>query len=149
MSGIMSRWVVSQEHQVSPGDLESHGTVSDKAIEHWVESVRLAYLELCTLLRQTAEESNLELVSRVTTLPRGSALGNPTDVLVTATAAEFRPDEFAISVRVRPSGGHRELPVNARCVIRIEDPTTGEAHELGNDIRDELIALEHSARHFN
>lgn len=145
----MTRWVVSQEYEVTHDDREPDGSVSDEAIERWVEQARLAYLELCTLLRQVTAESNLELVSRVATLPRGSALGSPTDVLVTATAAEFRPDEFAISVRLRPGGGDRELPVNARCVIRIEDPMTGEARELGNDIRDELIALEHSAHYFN
>jgi hypothetical protein len=31
----------------------------------------------------------------------------------------------------------------------LEDPVTGEARELGDEIRDELIALEHSAAHFN
>lgn len=39
--------------------------------------------------------------------------------------------------------------MNTTCRIHLEDPATGAAHELGTEIRDELIALEHSARYFN
>jgi hypothetical protein len=31
----------------------------------------------------------------------------------------------------------------------LEDPVTGEARDLGDEIRDELIALEHGAQHYN
>jgi hypothetical protein len=33
--------------------------------------------------------------------------------------------------------------------VSLEDPATGEAREIGDDIRDELIALEHAAAHYN
>lgn len=35
------------------------------------------------------------------------------------------------------------------CTVELEDPTTGTVLEIDNEIRDELIALEQSARHFN
>ncbi|MDQ1511177.1 MAG: hypothetical protein QOG50_3021 [Actinomycetota bacterium] len=35
--------------------------------------------------------------------------------------------------------------INATCEVSLEDPETGEACELGNDVRDELIALAHAA----
>jgi hypothetical protein len=33
--------------------------------------------------------------------------------------------------------------------VRLEDPVTHVARELGNDVRDELIALEQGAQEFN
>jgi hypothetical protein len=33
--------------------------------------------------------------------------------------------------------------------VRLEDPITGDAQPLGDEIRDELIALAHAARHYN
>jgi len=37
----------------------------------------------------------------------------------------------------------------APIVIRLEDEVTGEVRELGEEIRDEVIAREHSAGQFN
>jgi hypothetical protein len=62
--------------------------------------------------------------------------------VVTATAAELRPTSFTISVRLRPIDGDQEVPRNAAWVVSLPA-------ELGTDIRDELIALEHAAQHFN
>jgi hypothetical protein len=39
--------------------------------------------------------------------------------------------------------------VNATCVMRLVDPAAGEPRELGDEVRDELIALEHAAEHYN
>lgn len=149
MSGIMTRWLVLQTHHVTDQELDADGTVSDETVERWVTAARLAYLDRCSLLRQVQEQSGLVLSYRPGTLPRGTLLGRPTDVVVTASASEVRPSSFTISVRLRPGGGDRDLPVNAACVVRLEDPATGEARELGKGIRGELIALEHSATHFN
>jgi len=148
MSGIMTRWPVLQAHAVTEHDLDAEGTISDDTVQRWVAAARLAYLDRCAVLR-AQEQSGLVLRHRPGALSRGALLGRPTDVVVTASATEVRPTSFTISVRLRPGGGDRELPVNATCVIDLEDELTGEARELGTEIRDELIALEHSAMHFN
>jgi acyl-CoA thioesterase FadM len=148
MSGIMTRWPVLQEHAVTESDLDAEGTISDETVQRWVSAALLAYLDRCTVLR-AQERSGLVRSHRPGALPRGALLGRPTDVVVTASATEVRPTSFTISVRLRPGGGDREIPVNATCVIGLEDQLTGEARELGTEIRDELIAIEHSATHFN
>jgi acyl-CoA thioesterase FadM len=148
MSGIMTKWVVLQEHPVTAQELDAAGTVSDEAVERWITAARLAYLDHCPVL-QAQEEAGLVLRHRPGTLPPGALLGRPTDVVVTASASEVRPNSFTISVRLRPGGGERDQPMNATCVIRLEDSSTGDARELGDEIRDELIALEHAAEHYN
>jgi hypothetical protein len=148
MSGIMTRWLVLQEHPVTAADLDDTGAVSDDAVDRWVAGARSLYLDRCAVLRER-RESGFELRHRAVNRPRGALLGRPNGVVVTASASEFRPNSFTISVRVRSIGAERDAAVNAACAIRLEDPTTGEVGELSNDVRDELIALEHSARHFN
>jgi hypothetical protein len=39
--------------------------------------------------------------------------------------------------------------VNTSCVVSLEKEDTGTLRDLGTDVRDELIALEHAAAHFN
>jgi hypothetical protein len=50
-------------------------------------------------------------------------------------------------VPLRPTDGDGDDAINAACEVSLEEPETGEAPELGDDIRDELIALEHAASH--
>ncbi|MEH1128320.1 hypothetical protein [Micromonospora sp. CPCC 206061] len=149
MSGIMTKWAVLAEYPVSEQDLDAAGVVSDEALVRWVDAARQAYLDGCPTLAAAGREPGVALRHRTAALPSGALLGRPADIVVTASAKEFRPASFTIAVRVRPGGGDREMPVNASCVIRLEDTATGEARELGNEIRDELIALEQSASHYN
>jgi acyl-CoA thioesterase FadM len=149
MSGMMTRWLVLDEHSVTGQDVDHDGTVSDEAVERWVNAARLAYLDRCTLLRQEQAQSGLELTYRNRALPGGPLLGRPSSVVVTASASEVSPSSFTISVRLRPLGGDRETVVNTSCVVRWPDAPSGEARQLDKAIRDELIALEHSATHFN
>lgn len=143
MGGIMSKWVVLQEHPLAGG------AVSDETVQRWVAAARQAYLDQCQMLHETARAAGLVVRHRDATLPPGGSLGYPAQVVVTATASEVRPSSFTIAVRLRPIGGDREMPANASCVIRLEEPATGAARELGTPVRDELIALEHSAQHYN
>jgi acyl-CoA thioesterase FadM len=146
---FVSRWPVLQEHPVTADDLAADGVVRDESVARWVAGARSAYLRRCAVLRQVGEESGLELQDRVADLPPGAALGRPAAVVVTAGVREVWPSSFAMAVRLRPVGGDRDLAVNATCILRLVDPTTGEPRELGAEVRDELIALEHSAEHFN
>ena len=38
---------------------------------------------------------------------------------------------------------------SASCTVSFVDPANGEPGELGDAVRDELIALAHTAQHFN
>lgn len=138
-----------REHPVAAHELDDGGAVGDAAVERWVASARQEYLDRCVVLRQVRERSGLELTSRAGELPRGVLLGRPTSVAVSASASELWPSSFTISVRLRPLGGDRDTALNTTCVVSLVDAVTGEAHPLGKEVRDELIALEHSARHFN
>ncbi|MCW6010935.1 hypothetical protein K1W54_41270 [Micromonospora sp. CPCC 205371] len=145
----MTKWAVLQEHQVGERDLDAAGAVSDDALARWVDAAREAYLDGCPTLLAAGREPGVALRHRTAALPSAALLGRPEDVVVTASVKEFRPASFTIAVRVRPGGGDREMPLNASCVIRLDDTATGEARELGNEIRDELIALEQGASYYN
>lgn len=143
VSGIASRWVIGQEHVVGPADLDAGGAVSDAAVERWAAAVLEAYLDRCARLPRAAVRR------RAGTMPRGALLGRPADVYITASVKEFRPASFTVGVRMRPGGGDVETPVNAAWVVTLVDERTGELVELGDDVRDELIALEHAAAYMN
>jgi hypothetical protein len=64
MSGMTTRWLVLDEHAVTGQGVDHDGTVSDEAVERWVNAARLAYLERWTLLRQEQAQSGLELAYR-------------------------------------------------------------------------------------
>ncbi|MGI5216203.1 hypothetical protein [Plantactinospora sp. CA-290183] len=149
MTGIMTRWLVLHEYAVEERDRTADGDVTDEAVQRWVDAAWTAYLEHCPVLGRRRERAGLVLRHRTGRLPCGAELGRPTEVVVTASATEIQPSSFAISVRLRPVGGERELPVDVTCRLRLEDEATGEAQELGTGVRDELIALEHSATRFN
>jgi hypothetical protein len=133
MSRILSKWVVLQEYE-----LDGTTAVDDELVRQWMAAARDAYLDRCEVLRR----SGLELGYRAGAVPSAELLGHPRDVVVTATATEFRPTSFTISVRIRPGGGEHEMPLNTTWVVSATS-------ELGNEIRDELIALEHAAEHYN
>jgi acyl-CoA thioesterase FadM len=149
MTGIVSRWVVLREHAVSADDVDADGDVRDDVVARWVEEASAAYLDRCGALRELQERDGLRLRSRVGALPPGARLGRPAAVAVSAGAREVRRGSFTIAVRLRSSGGSEDVAVNSACVVSLEDPVTGDARELGDEIRDELIALEHGAQHFN
>jgi acyl-CoA thioesterase FadM len=146
-SPFLSRWPVVQEHPVGPADLEG-AVVGDQSVARWVAAARSAYLDRCAALRRQ-REAGLELEVQSASLPPGASLGRPGTVVVTAGVRELWPSSFALAVRLRPVDGDRDRAVNATCVMRLVDPATGEPRELGDEVRDELIAMEHAAEHFN
>jgi hypothetical protein len=148
MSAIMTKWAVLQEHRVDAGDLDVDQTVSDRAVERWVAGVCQAYLDRCVVLRRARDDADLDLRQR-RTLPQGALLGRPASVVVSASATEVGPDSFTIAVRLRPVGGDRETVASATCVVRLQDRATASAVPVGEELRDELIAIERSAQHCN
>jgi hypothetical protein len=149
MSGMMTKWSIAQDRTVTDADVGRDGYLTDDTLSRWIDGAIDAYLNQCVRVRQTAFEQGLVLNHRLSRRPRPSLLGQPAEVLVTASATEVRPEEFVISVRLRPIGADTDMPVNVTCRISLEHPATGQPAELGTAIRDELIALEHGARYFS
>jgi acyl-CoA thioesterase FadM len=149
MSSFVSRWVVSQRHEVAATDLDGGGFVRDDVIAGWIAEARVAYLDRCRALRELQEQRGSVLRWRDGGLPSGERLGRTDTVVVSAGATELRPTSFTMAFRVRTYGSSDDAVVNTTCVASLEDPVTGEAGELGDTVRDELIALEHAARHTN
>ena len=149
MSAMVRKWPVLQEHQVTADDLDDGGVVRDDSVARWVDAAHAAYLERCAALQREVERSGVRARARIAHQPPGASLGRATSVVVSAGATEIRPSSFAIAVRLRPLGGDRDVAVNAACLVHLEDPATGQPYEIGDEIRDELIAMEHAATHFN
>jgi acyl-CoA thioesterase FadM len=148
MSGFVSRWVVRQKCALEAGDFDTHGVMLADVVDGWLEAARAAYLDQCRVLSKMQESSGLVLRARIDQPPARERLGRPTAVVVSAGATELFPTSITLAFRLRPTDGPGEV-VNATCAVSLEDPATGEARELGDDVRDELIALEHAARHTN
>ena len=148
MAGIVSKWVVLHEHAVSADDVDADENVRDDVVEAWVREACDAYLAQCHVLAAAAMREGLVRRSRIGALPPGAQLGRPGVVAVSASAREVRSGSFTIAVRLR-TDGEPDVAVNTSCAVSLEDAGTGEARELGDEIRDELIALEHAAAHFN
>jgi hypothetical protein len=148
LSGFVSRWVVAQRHDVDPTDLDAAGTVRTEALDRWASEACAAYLDECTVLCETASATDLAIRLDVAPLPNAALPGRPTSVVASAGANEFRPTSFTVAVRVRSGGGSDDRVVNLRAEVALVTEA-GEETELGDAIRDELIALEHAARHTN
>jgi hypothetical protein len=148
MSSFMTRWSVLQEHTVGPDDLGPDGEVTDAAVRRWIESACAAYLEQCRSLAERADREGADVQAEDGPLPTGADLGRPASVVVSASATEVFPDSFVLGVRLRPLDGHGRQVVNATRTIQVVD-AAGTAREIDAVIRDELIALEHAAHHFN
>lgn len=131
----MTRWVVLDDRTVT-------GPITASTLTAWIDAAVDAYLERCPLLQRPG----LALSKTTRALPPAERLGEPDEVAVSASVSEVHPDSFTLSVRIRSA---HDTAVNAKCVVTLSDSTSGEQLPVTNDIRDELIALEHSAQHFN
>src|SRR3954452_3040737 len=145
---FVSRWVVLQQHDVASADLDDAGTVRDDALERWIVAARDEYLDQCHELRERQRAGRL-LRFRLADLPTAALRGSPSRGTVSAGATEIFPTSFTMAFRIRSYGSNDDAVVNVTCAVSLEDRRTGEAEELGDNIRDELIALEHAARHTN
>jgi hypothetical protein len=142
----MSRWVVLHEHTVAVSDVRADGGVGIETFERWIASACDEYLGHCHVLRSMQGRDHVELQREIAGLSSAVVRDVDPRVAVSATAAEVWPDSFRISLRIRPNA---DSVINASCTISLVDTRTGDRAQLGNAVRDELIALEHAARHMN
>ena len=131
---------------VASDELDADGAVRADVVARCIDDACRAYLAQCPVLEETRAHDDLELRIDRDPVQDAALPGSPTSLVVTATATEIWPDAYAISVRIRPIDGPSERPVNVNCTVRLMQADAAPA-ELGNAVRDELIALEHAARH--
>jgi hypothetical protein len=147
MSSFLSRWSVLAEHEVGADDRDATGAVSDAAVVRWVQRACEDYLAQCeTLARRRAD--GLRVRTQPDTLPPGASIGPAAAVVVSASATEVLPEAFVISIRLRAVGRGDGGVGNAACSVTVVDGSNA-VQPVDNGLRDELIALEHAARHFN
>jgi hypothetical protein len=145
--GVMTKWSVLREQHPGVEEYDAGGAVQVESVERWIDDACRTYVAQCDALELRRAREGLELTWRHDPMPGGALAGRPTSVFVSASATELWPNAFAISVRLRALDGTSDRPVNVVC--RVELRRDGEAVELGDEIRDGLIALEHAARHYN
>jgi hypothetical protein len=148
LSGFVSRWVVAQRHDIAPADLDEAGVVRGEVLERWAADACAAYLDECTVLCDAASATGRTIRLSVAPVPDAALPGTPVSAVASAGANEFRPTSFTVAIRVRSGGGSDDRVVNLRAEVALVSES-GDETVLGDDIRDELIALEHSARHTN
>jgi hypothetical protein len=151
---MVTRFSVLVHHDVDAGaDLGADGALRPELVARVATAAVDAYLEQCPVLAQACERAGAVLVRDYDLPTDGAFPGRPAQLIVTASASEFAPDRITMSIRMRSSGGDDERVANARCQLQAASSrvATGasETFEFGDDVRDELIALEHAARHFN
>jgi uncharacterized membrane protein len=142
MSDIMTKWVVSQSHTV-----DANEELTDVVVGAWIEDTCNAYIERCQRLLEIRDSEGLSVVCQVGEF-RASMLGHPDEVVSSASATELRPASFTIGVKLRPLGADATAILNVMCEVSLQD-REGVARDLGDEIRDELIALAHAAEHYN
>src|SRR5262245_45712850 len=143
MSSIVTKWVVLESHDIVAEDFDAAGVLRDDTIARWIDAVRLAYLDCCPVLRDTSERTGCEVRCDLAAVPGGSSFGVATTMVISAGATEFFPTSFTLAFRVRGFGPDDDVAANLTCEVSLVDPATGEPIELGNDVRDEQIALAH------
>jgi acyl-CoA thioesterase FadM len=149
MSGILIKWVVLQHHDVTSGDLDTVGVVRDDVVMRWIETARDAYLDCCPVLREKAADTAVTIRCDLGAVPAGARFEGASSVSVSASATEFWPDAFTLAIRVRGFGADDDTTCDLTCRVSLDHPDSGESCELGDDVRDELIALAHAAQHYN
>jgi hypothetical protein len=145
---VLTKWSVLQDHPVGPTELDAEGAVRADVLEAWIDAACREYLAQCDVVERTRAGSDLAVSLRHDPIPVAALPGRPAEVYVSASATEIWPAAFAISVRLRPINGASDRMCNVVCRVELRH-ADGTPAELGDEIRDELIALEREARHYN
>lgn len=144
---ILSTWAVARDVEVAPNDRDDNGMLLPASIDRWIATAVDDYLEACPAIAAAAAELPGR-VRRTCTTPDPASLGHPTALGLSATISEVLPDRFILRVRLRPLEGDVDGPADAQCRLELIG-SDGTAHAVDTALRDEVIAVERSARFYN
>jgi acyl-CoA thioesterase FadM len=134
MSAISSTWPVLLSFPVAPADLDDRGCLTHAAVERMFDAARAEYFERChTLDGDAIEIAQVQVIT-------GSPVDTTAPVTISTGAVELYGERFVMAARLRSLG--QGVAADARCNVVVGAGITDE-------IRDELIALAHSARHYH
>jgi hypothetical protein len=136
--GILSRWPVLVSLPVAASDCDADGRLVNAAVERLFAEARATYFERCP----TVDPSSLELQS--SKVDRGLATVTSDGVTVSVGVVEVFPDRFTMLARVRPVG-----PADGDGLAATASCSLSPGGEVPNAMRDEFIALAHSAAHIH
>jgi hypothetical protein len=134
---VVSSWPVLLTLPLAAGEFDGDGVLTDAAIERAVDAASAEYFEQCTTF-DAANSAAGELEVR-----RGSATVDATtpNLSVSAGVVEVYPERFVLAARIRADGDDGVVADVQRSV----SPAGG----VSDQVRDELIALAHAARHWH
>ena len=133
---MVSRWPVLVSLPVSAADAGGDGRLLETAAERLFAGGRDEYLARC----RTFDGGSAE-VRDVRIIPGGASVAGVEEATVSVSVVEVFPDRFTMNARIRPAGGEG-VAADAWCDVVPGGPVT-------DDIRDELIAFAHEARHYH
>ncbi len=131
---MVSRWPVVATLPVAEEDCDEDGMLTEASLLRFFERVRAMYFDLCL----TVDGSSVEVLgSRV---ERGRAGITGGGVTVSVNVVEVFPDRFTMTARYRSLGPSDSTAGAAWCSL-------SPGGEVTKEMRDEFIALAHTAKH--
>jgi len=134
VSDIVSRWPVRMTLPIEREDRDADDRLTEAGVERLFAIAAETYFDLCETVG----------AGRVATAERVTVVGVPVGgdhVTISVGVIEIYPDEFTMEARVRPAEGEG---VAARAKYRYTVDGG-----VGEPMRDEFIALAHTARYTN
>jgi acyl-CoA thioesterase FadM len=136
---MVSRWPVVVSLPVAAPDCDQDGRLTDASVERLFAHARAAYFARCA----TVDATRLQL--QRSSVQRGRAAVGDEGVTVSVTVAELFSDRFTMTARLRPVGPADGDGVAATAWCSLSP----DGREVPAAMRDEFIALAHSARHIH
>ena len=138
LPAILSRWPVLVALPVTPSDQDADGRLTDAAVERLFAEARTVYFDRCA----TVDPSALELRNSKVDLSHATVTAD--EVTVSVGVVEVFPDHFTMLARLRPVA-----PADGDGLAATASCSLSPGGEVPNAMRDEFIALAHSAAHFH
>lgn len=130
---MLSRWPILLEFPVTAADIEIDGRLTEEAAGQFFATGRAALFAEC----RTFDAGSVDIVEAVAAR-RLAVAGDQVTLSVSVT--ELFPDRFVMTGRIR-SAGSDAVVADLRCAVS--------AGPVTDEVRDELIAIAHGARHWH
>ena len=136
----LGRWPVTIEMPVQWGDMDALGHVNNLIYLRWCESARIAYFEAGGLWARRGEGIGPILAS--TRLDYKLALTYPDSIRAATTVLKLGRTSITMGMRIRSKKYERAIVAEGEAILVMVNYTTGEKHDLGDELRRHIIDLE-------
>jgi acyl-CoA thioester hydrolase len=136
----LGRWPVTIEMPVQWGDMDALGHVNNLVYLRWCESARISYFEAGGLWSRRHEGIGPILAS--TRLDYKLALTYPDSIRAATTVLKLGRTSITMGMRIRSKKHERAIVAEGEAILVMVNYTTGEKHDLGDDLRRRIVDLE-------